>query len=422
MLPKQCVMLLFSLFAMMALSSLYADDPAKPDVKDQKASPNLLSNPSLEEGEGETPKHWTHGSKIDGVEYFWDRKTAHEGKASVGFHKTAKRYFPIAQWHQVIERPGESPSLRVTVQVKAEGLTKAILDVVFLDEGGDSFGHAWVAYIGEADGGQPITHDWKEYQGVVAIPKEAKRLMIGLQIYGPGKVWFDDVTATASDLPPTDPVKDAKVGAKPPEPKVVPSPNPSDFPQSNISVAVRKDQVDDIVKFIKAEFGSQVPVETRDLSADTSVLTVSGSTNLTQRVGDFIRGLVRQSTLAASAKPVADEQDIALDRESKLLANRVRAATGVEREKLKQELERLAERHFLHRQKRRKQEIDDLANRVDQMRVLHHRRQENQAEILKRRVKELLDEDRDLKWDDAKRDPLSKPGASKSEVAERVGM
>ena len=40
-----------------------------------------------------------------------------------------------------------------------------------------------------------VSHDWKEYAGSVKIPEKARKIQIALQIYGPGKVWFDDVRA-----------------------------------------------------------------------------------------------------------------------------------------------------------------------------------------------------------------------------------
>jgi RNA polymerase sigma-70 factor (ECF subfamily) len=84
--------------------------------------------------------------------------------------------------------------------VKAERVTKAILDVAFLDENGKWISHEWAAYIGQKNDGDPLAnHDWKEYAGRVKIPKEAKKIQIGLQIYGPGKVWFDEVRAEYVD-------------------------------------------------------------------------------------------------------------------------------------------------------------------------------------------------------------------------------
>ena len=68
--------------------------------------------------------------------------------------------------------------------------------MVFLDDDGEMIGHKWAAYIGAKEAGDPpVSHDWKEYAGQVEIPAKAKKLLVGLQIYGPGKVWFDEVRA-----------------------------------------------------------------------------------------------------------------------------------------------------------------------------------------------------------------------------------
>jgi hypothetical protein len=87
-----------------------------------------------------------------------------------------------------------------------------------------------------------------------------------------------------------------------------------------------------------------------------------------------------------------DSQDAALDREAKQLASRVRAAKEPEKSKLRAELEVLTEKHFELRQQRRRQEIDELSDRVDKLRVAQHRRQEKKPDILKRRIADLLGE------------------------------
>ncbi len=93
-----------------------------------------------------------------------------------------------------MDRQGDHPALRVTAQVKAERVTKAIVDVIFLDEDEKWIEHHWVSYIGAKKAKDPPTnHDWKEYAGRVAIPQTAKKIQVALQIYGPGKVWFDEV-------------------------------------------------------------------------------------------------------------------------------------------------------------------------------------------------------------------------------------
>jgi serine/threonine protein kinase/predicted esterase len=152
-----------------------------------------LDNPGMEEGEAE-PDAWKKGAAISGVEYIRDREVGHESQTSLCLHKTANRYFPIAQWSQTVPRVGDSPSLQVSVQAKAEEVTKAIVDVIFLDQDRDMISHEWASYIGAKESTDPpTTHDWKDYSGQVAIPSDCAHIKIALQIYGPGKVWFDNV-------------------------------------------------------------------------------------------------------------------------------------------------------------------------------------------------------------------------------------
>lgn len=163
---------------------------------------NILTNSGIESGD-KSPEAWQQGAPIDGVTYTWDKKVASEGKASLSIEKTAKRYFPIAQWSQTVDRTGDSPTLNVSAQVKTENMTKAILDVLFLDEDGKWISHKWVAYVGSKQPGDPpVTHDWKNYSGKVEIPENTAHICIGLQVYGPGKVWFDDVRATYGTAEP----------------------------------------------------------------------------------------------------------------------------------------------------------------------------------------------------------------------------
>jgi RNA polymerase sigma-70 factor (ECF subfamily) len=164
-------------------------------AKQAKSEENILQNAGFEEGD-KAPAHWSQGAEIEGVQYIWDKQNGQKGKASLCLHKTAQRYFPIAQWYQVVDRKGDKAALRVAAQVKAEGVTKAIVDVIFLDDKGEWIEHHWASYIGAKEAEDPpVSHDWKEYTGRVEIPPTAKKIQIGLQIYGPGKVWFDEVRA-----------------------------------------------------------------------------------------------------------------------------------------------------------------------------------------------------------------------------------
>jgi len=182
-----------------------ASQPVNQTPQKKAESKSLLKNRGVEEGEGDLPKAWTVGARISGVEYLWSRDIGHMSKASLCLKKTAQRYFPIAEWSQTLEHTGNSPRLKVSAWVKADKATKAILDAQFLDGSGES-SHAWVAYIGPKEAGKPpVTHDWKRYEGVVTIPPGTKQIAIAPQIYGPGRVWFDDLDAEYTNDPTTDP-------------------------------------------------------------------------------------------------------------------------------------------------------------------------------------------------------------------------
>ena len=66
---------------------------------------------------------------------------------------------------------------------------------MFLDENNKWIKHEWVSYIGQKkeENIPPANHDWKTYSGKVEIPENTKTIVIGLQMYGPGTVWFDDL-------------------------------------------------------------------------------------------------------------------------------------------------------------------------------------------------------------------------------------
>jgi RNA polymerase sigma factor (sigma-70 family) len=170
------------------------------------ASKSILANGGFERGDAgtEAPASWKQGADIDGVAYRWDRTVAHDGKASLHLEKTAQRFFPIAQWFQTVDRAGRSPRLKVSAFVLADTVTKAVVDVQFITQEGQG-NHTWAAFIGAKQAGDPpVTHPWKKYTGVVDIPAGTKQIIVALQIYGPGNVWFDDVEAEYTQEPVTD--------------------------------------------------------------------------------------------------------------------------------------------------------------------------------------------------------------------------
>lgn len=151
------------------------------------------------------PEHWQKGAKVDGVQYIWDKYAGNSGKSSLCLKKTANRYFPIAQWTRKIEHTSGAKELEVAAMVRAKKASKAIIDALFLDAEGEWIKHEWVSYIGAKEAGDtPVNHNWKEYKGKVAIPENTKTIVIGLQMYGPGTVWFDDLkVAYAGDAAAT---------------------------------------------------------------------------------------------------------------------------------------------------------------------------------------------------------------------------
>jgi predicted esterase len=172
----------------------------------------VLLRDSFEEGDRQ-PAGWQEGAAVPGVDYVWGRREASDGQRSLGLEKSARRYFPIAQWLRIMPLERSAPALQVTVNVKARGATKAIVDAMFFDDRGEPISHEWLAYIGAKDAGDPpVSHDWKEYSGTVAIPAATKRIGLGLQIYGPGRVWFDELEARLVDSaePPAQGSSDAE--------------------------------------------------------------------------------------------------------------------------------------------------------------------------------------------------------------------
>jgi len=97
-----------------------APEPAQPATL--KAGAELpFKNIGMEEG-SELPAVWHKGSPVAGVEQTWDRTTAHGAKASLCLKKTAQRYFPIAQWSQLVmvEPSDKARKVRVRCWVKAK--------------------------------------------------------------------------------------------------------------------------------------------------------------------------------------------------------------------------------------------------------------------------------------------------------------
>lgn len=106
-----------------------------------------------------------------------------------------------------------------------------------------------------------------------------------------------------------------------------------------------------------------------------------------------------QAAAGAKQKP-EDEKDADFEREARKLASQYPTVTTEEQTKIRQQLEAQIEKHFEHRQEQRKREIEELSSRLVSLGVAQQRRQENKAEIVKRRLNDLLNPNTDLQWDD----------------------
>jgi RNA polymerase sigma-70 factor (ECF subfamily) len=162
----------------------------------KSAGKNIVINASIEKGSGSSPEEWQMGQEVPGVEYIWHSAAGYKSKRSLCLKKTEDRFFPIAQWFQSVPYTGDAKRLTVSTYVRARTARKAILDVQFLGSSGQMLGHKWAIFIGQAKSGDPpANHDWKRYSGTVDIPAGTKEIVIAPQMYGPGVVWFDEISA-----------------------------------------------------------------------------------------------------------------------------------------------------------------------------------------------------------------------------------
>lgn len=166
---------------------------------------NLIRNHSFDD---DGPAGWSTGAAPASVEYTIDEKGGVNGSPAARIHKTENKYFPIAEWTYQIDHDTQTTAkfIELSAMVKTKDARKAVLDVLFLDDKGEWIKHEWAAYIGDpSDDPQPLTHDFQEYKGTVAIPVNTKTIVIGLQNYGPGDIWFDNVGAEYREEAPKEP-------------------------------------------------------------------------------------------------------------------------------------------------------------------------------------------------------------------------
>ena len=81
------------------------------------------------------------------------------------------------------------------------------------------------------------------------------------------------------------------------------------------------------------------------------------------------------------------------------LAAKYETASQAEKEKIKSQLREELNKLFVEKEERRKQEVEALQNELVELKKSLATRQNNQKQIIERRIQELLDEDQYLDWD-----------------------
>jgi|GEM_PF-832243 len=176
-------------------------------VSARGAEDNEVKNAGFESGLQSWGQSSMPPNADTGVAVEIDHSTFHSGSASLKFTKSANRFFPVAVLNQAINVPSGAKRIKVDMWVKAEDAKKATLAVI-MNGGGQDGKIEWGAYVGIAnDSDKPANHDWKKYGAVVAVPDGTDSVIISLQMYGPGTVWFDDVSVAY--VPESTPLKAA---------------------------------------------------------------------------------------------------------------------------------------------------------------------------------------------------------------------
>jgi beta-lactamase regulating signal transducer with metallopeptidase domain/predicted esterase len=156
-------------------------------VKEPK---NLVVNGGFESGLDNWQMMMSNANRPVNIDASIDRSEHHSGKASLKFTKTEVSFFPLKVFNQEVSTVGMTRRLKVGMWVKASQARKATMAVIMDDN------IEWGGYVGEAkDGDKPADHDWRYYTATVNVPEGTSHLTIGLQMYGPGTVWMDDVSA-----------------------------------------------------------------------------------------------------------------------------------------------------------------------------------------------------------------------------------
>lgn len=157
----------------------------------QKSKENLLSNPGFEDGLESLERSFL-GNETNEVKFTLDDKVKHSGKFSLALEKSVNKFWPVQMIGETeIEAKSATNRLKVTAWVKAENAKKATIALYLNSKSSDGkieFG----TYVGSERGS--VSHDWKKYEKVLECPQGTDSIDVYYQMYGPGKVWFDDVS------------------------------------------------------------------------------------------------------------------------------------------------------------------------------------------------------------------------------------
>ncbi len=119
-----------------------------------------------------------------------DHEVFHSGKASLRFSKTDTWFNPVLIYNQNVPVTNRTGRLKIGLWVKAQNVAKATMAAGF--DGNRELG----AYIAGSTPTDSVSHDWKRYEAVVAVPANVLEAEVFLEMYGPGTIWMDDVTAS----------------------------------------------------------------------------------------------------------------------------------------------------------------------------------------------------------------------------------
>jgi beta-lactamase regulating signal transducer with metallopeptidase domain/predicted esterase len=162
----------------------------------QKAKENLLTNPGFEDGIENLERSFL-GNETNEVKFTLDDKVKHGGKFSLALEKSVNRFWPVQMMGETgISAKSATKRLKVSAWVKAENAKKATIAVYMNSKSSDGkieFG----TYVGSERGA--VSHDWKKYEKVFECPQGTDSIDVYYQMYGPGKVWFDDVSVEFVD-------------------------------------------------------------------------------------------------------------------------------------------------------------------------------------------------------------------------------